>query len=112
MDAPIPGAVIQSGLQQPTMWITRDAETMRLERRRAGGWSEADIQIPYWSPLLSRLGIIGPIDRRRAHDIINAFSVAFFDRYLKGRPATLLDGAARAYPEVVLEARRPHRVTP
>jgi hypothetical protein len=25
------------------MWITRDADAMRLERRRAGGWSEADI---------------------------------------------------------------------
>ncbi|WP_171074937.1 alpha/beta hydrolase family protein [Nonomuraea basaltis] len=34
---------VRSGLRQPTMWITRDAEVMRLERRRAGGWTEADI---------------------------------------------------------------------
>src|SRR5215216_7435062 len=43
MDAPMPTDVVRSGLQQPTMWITRDAETMRLERRKAGGWSEAEI---------------------------------------------------------------------
>ena len=43
MDATMPSDVVKAGLQQPVMWITRDAETMRLERRRAGGWSEAEI---------------------------------------------------------------------
>ena len=138
MDAPMPADVVQSGLQQPTMWITRDAETMRVERRRAGGWSEAEIgehqtsmratfeslrgdgyfvqvsgmfhlnltDIPYWSPLLSWLGVTGPIDGRRAHDIINAYSLAFFDRHLKDRPQRLLDGPASQYPEVLIETRQ------
>jgi predicted dienelactone hydrolase len=44
MDAPMPTDVVQVGLQQPSMWITRDAETMRLERRQAGGWPEDEIQ--------------------------------------------------------------------
>ncbi|HEX5993990.1 MAG TPA: hypothetical protein VFY84_02480 [Jiangellales bacterium] len=44
MDAAMPADVVQTGLRQPSMWITRDAGTMRLERQRAGGWSEADIQ--------------------------------------------------------------------
>ncbi len=43
MDAPMSTNVVQAGLKQPSMWITRDADTMRLERQRAGGWSEADI---------------------------------------------------------------------
>ena len=43
MDAPMPVEVVKSGLRQPALWITRDAETMRLERRRSGGWSEAEI---------------------------------------------------------------------
>jgi len=139
MDAPMPTDVVQSGLDQPTMWITRDAETMRLEGRRAGGWSEVDISehqttmraafenlrgegyfvqvsgmfhlnltdIPYWSPLLFWLGTIGPIDAHRAHSIINAYSLAFFDQHLKGRPATLLDGTAKHYSEVLFESRRP-----
>lgn len=139
MDAPMPTDVVQSGLQQPVMWITRDAETMRLERRRAGGWSEADISehqtsmratfenlrgdgyfvqipgmfhvnltdIPYWSPLLPWLGITGPIDGQRAHAIINAYSLAFFDRHLKGQSGVLLNGPTEQYPEVLFETRRP-----
>ena len=43
MDAPMPVDVVKSGLTQSAMWITRDAETMRLERRRSGGWPEAEI---------------------------------------------------------------------
>jgi hypothetical protein len=137
MDAPMPTTVVQAGLGQPGMWITRDVETMRLERRRAGGWSEAEIHahqtsmravfeglpgdgyfvqvpgmfhsnptdIPSWSPFVRLLGIAGPIPVRRAHSIINAYSLAFFDRHLKGRAAALLDGPAEQYPEVLLETR-------
>ena len=137
MDAPMPSAVEQAGLRQPSMWITRDAATMRLERQRAGGWPEEEIlahqttmratfenlrgdgyfvqvtdmfhvnltDAPYWSPLFSWLGVTGPINGRRAHRIINAYSVAFFDQHLKNRPAALLDGPAGDYPEVRFESR-------
>ncbi|WP_433731666.1 hypothetical protein ACQP2Y_23295 [Actinoplanes sp. CA-051413] len=43
MDDPVPAGVVAAGLRQPTMFLTRDAETMRLERRSSGGWSEHDI---------------------------------------------------------------------
>lgn len=43
LDAPLSTDVVRSGLQQPAMWITRDAEAMRLERRKVGGWPEAEI---------------------------------------------------------------------
>jgi hypothetical protein len=62
--------------------------------------------IPCWSPLLSWLGVTGPVDGQGAHSIINAYSLAFFDRHLKGHSATLLDGPAQQYPEVRFEARR------
>ena len=133
MDAPMPVDAVKFGLQQPALWITRDAETMRLERSRSGGWSEADISehqssmrvalknswgaryfvqvpgmfhvnltdVPLWSPLLPWLGITGPIDAKRAHHIINAYTLAFFNRHLLGRTETLLDGAASRYPEVI-----------
>ncbi|MEI7770002.1 MAG: hypothetical protein WCI67_08445 [Chloroflexales bacterium] len=126
-------------MSQPSMWITRDAETMRLERQRAGGWPEEEIaahlmtmravyqhlrsagyfvqvagmfhsnlmDIPNWSPLTAPLGLTGPINAQRAHMIINAYTVAFFDRHLKGQPAALLDGPAESYPDVRFEARRP-----
>ncbi|MGZ8403426.1 MAG: hypothetical protein ACXWVR_09205 [Rhodoplanes sp.] len=134
MDAPMPADVVRTGLLQPTMWITRDAETMRQER-----WSQADIDqhqntmraafeslpgdgyfvqvpgmfhlnltdLPHWSRLASQLGVTGPIDGERAHRIINAYSLAFFDRHLKGRPAALLAGPAKQYPEVIFATRRP-----
>jgi predicted dienelactone hydrolase len=139
IDAPMSTDVVQAGLHQPTMWITRDADTMRLERERAGGWPEDEIHahqttmravfeslpgegyfvqvpgifhlnfadVPYWSPLVSWVGATGPIDAQRAFDIINACSLAFFDRHLKGQPAALLDGLTERYPEVLFEKRRP-----
>ncbi len=126
MDAPMPVAVAKSGLRQPVLLISRDAETMRLERRRSGGWSESDISehqtsmwaafenskgaayfvqvpgmfhvnltdLPYWSPLLPWLGITGPINAQRAHHIVNAYSLAFFNRHLSGRVEALLDESA------------------
>lgn len=139
MDAPMSTDVVKFGLRQPAMWITRDVETMRFERQRAGGWSEIDIRehqstmqaafnssvsdgyfiqvpgmfhvnmtdIPYWSPVLFLLGITGPIDARRAHSIINAYSLRFFNRHLKGSPAMGLDELVIQYPEVIVESRHP-----
>ncbi len=138
IDAPMPTDVVKAGLRQPTMWITRDAATMRLERQRAGGWPEAEIEahqatmravyqslpgsgyfvqvpgmfhsnftdIPNWSPLASWLGLAGPINGQWAHDIVNAYSLAFFDLHLRNLPAPLLDGPAEQYPDVLFETRR------
>lgn len=143
MDAPMSTDVVKAGLQQPGMWITRDAASMRLERQRSGGWPEAEIEahqssmrvayeglfgagyfvrvpgmfhsnftdIASWTPLSGVLGLSGPIDERRAHGIVNAYSLAFFDRHLLGRPAPLLDGATKQYPEVLFESRRPRHQT-
>lgn len=43
MDAPVTLRSAAAGLDQPTMWITRPADTMRMERDRVGGWSEVEI---------------------------------------------------------------------
>lgn len=137
MDVYMPADVVRDGLRQPTMWISRDADTMRRE-----GWAQTDIDetqttmrsvygslsgdgflvlvpnmfhqnlsdFPYFvvSPLDVWLGLDGPIDARRAHDIINAYSRAFFDRYLKGTTAQpLLAGPATQYPDVLFMARPP-----
>lgn len=134
MDVWMPPSVVQAGLLQPTMFITRDSETMLRE-----GWSQAAIdrtqntmravferlprdgyfvRVPgmfhadfsdarLLSPLTSWLGITGPIDGHRAQSIVRSYSLAFFDQYLKDRPAVLLEGAAEQYPEVLFETRRP-----
>jgi hypothetical protein len=136
-DAYMTAEVVAAGLTQPTMWITRDADTMRLEREKSGGWGEAAIEehlstmravfdrlpgdgyyvevigmfhiemtdVPLFSPVVE-LAVGGPVGARRVHEIINAYSLAFFDRHLRGRPAPLLDGPSPRYPEVRLDSRR------
>ncbi len=52
-----------------------------------------------------RLGLksdfgVGSIDGFRATEIVNAYLVNFFDKYLKGKPSALLDGNENRYPEV------------
>ncbi|MEJ7822652.1 MAG: hypothetical protein WKF85_10050 [Chitinophagaceae bacterium] len=44
MESAMPKDVMLNGLKIPTMIMTRDVETMRLERKRSGGWTEKDIQ--------------------------------------------------------------------
>jgi hypothetical protein len=130
MDAAMPVDVVQTGLRQPSMWISRPAETMHLE-----GWSETDIALtldsmqavfnegtvgdgysvsipgmfhvnftdaPYFTPIAPFLGLTGPINAQRGFDIINAYSLAFFNLHLKGLSSALLDGPAKPYPEVLL----------
>lgn len=138
-DVAITADVVQKGLHQPSMFITRPAATMRLEREKSGGWTEKDIeqtqttmravynslpgdgyfvQVPgmfhidltdvtYISPIFPTIGFSGPIGIQRAHDIINSYSLAFFDQHLKNRSEALLDGPAKQYPEVIFETRHP-----
>ena len=41
----------------------------------------------------------GQIDPRRAHEIINAYTLAFFDQYLRGKPSSLLAAPSPSFPE-------------
>jgi hypothetical protein len=45
------------------------------------------------------MGLTGPISAQRGFAIINAYSLAFFDHSVQGRPAALLAGPAKQYPE-------------
>jgi predicted dienelactone hydrolase len=133
MDVWMPADIVRAGLRQPTMWISRDAATMRLE-----GWSQAVTDetlgttrkvfeelpgdgyfvrvpgmfhedfsdAPFMSPLAPWLGIGGPMDPRRGHAIVSAYELAFFDRHLKGMTTPLLDGQSAHFPEVRFETRR------
>jgi hypothetical protein len=75
---------------------------------REPGMYHADFSdAPLLSPLTGPLGISGPIAAERAHGIVGAYSLAFFDRYLRDRQAPLLDGRPARYPELLFESRRP-----
>ena len=48
----------------------------------------------------------GRTDPGRAHEIINAYTLAFFDQYLRGKESALLAQEASAYPEATLRVWR------
>jgi Platelet-activating factor acetylhydrolase, isoform II len=133
MDAAMPADVVQAGLRQPAMWLTRPASDMRLEH-----WKETDISqtlntmrtvfneepagdgyyvsvpgmfhinftdAPYFILPGSLLGYTGPINAQRGFDIVNAYSLAFFDQHLGGRSVALLAGPSKRYPEVLFLTR-------
>ena len=56
--------------------------------------------------LIVRLPDSNLMDIRLAHEIINAYTVAFFNRYLNGAPSALVDGATPSpYEDVTVTAR-------
>jgi predicted dienelactone hydrolase len=48
--------------------------------------------------------LAGRTEPRRAHEIINAYTLQFFDQYLKGKPSDLLVAATSPFPEARLQA--------
>lgn len=135
MESPMPKDVMVNGLKTPTMIMTRDAETMRLERKRSGGWTEKDIQqhqysmkniydrlpsegyfiqipkmfhvdftdLPLWFPYGKYLGITGGLKTGEAHQIINSFSVAFFDKELKGKNSEFIKNPTEKFSNVIFQ---------
>ena len=69
-----------------------------VEGANHGSFSDLTLWVPGASP---------DIDAARAHHIINALTVAFFDRHLKERPAPLLDEGAGTFPEIRLTRGSP-----
>lgn len=59
------------------------------------------------SPLAPVIGFSGPIGSQRAHAIVNAYTLAFFDKHLKNMPVALLNGPSASYPEVIFEKHGP-----
>ena len=126
MDAAMPANVVRDGLTQPSMWVTRDVDSILSERSRSGGWPDHEIRetlatqratfdksapgygyhieipgmfhmnytdAPAWTPLAERLAFSGPIGARRGHEIVAAYTVAFFERFLGGNRPALLEGS-------------------
>lgn len=57
--------------------------------------------------LLATLRLLQPIDASRAHRIINAYTLAFFDQHLAGQATPLLDSPSPDYPEVTFAVHTP-----
>jgi len=60
-----------------------------------------------YSPVLKFTQILGSIEGDRMVKIINAYTVAFWDEYLKSEMSPLLDGPSPDYPEVTIDVSKP-----
>jgi hypothetical protein len=61
---------------------------------------------PLVSPLFKLVGITGQVDALRSLRIVNEYSLALFDRYLKNIDSQLLKGSLAKYPEIVFIGKR------
>jgi predicted dienelactone hydrolase len=119
---PVSPQVLENGLSQPSFhffsqrWTddrtSRNAELFGAFYQHIApapvvtilGTAHYDFSdLPALSPLAPQLGLKGPINGTRVQTIINDYTVAFFDQYLKGIPSPLMEGASDAYPELVWE---------
>lgn len=79
-----------------------DAYYITMEGMFHVNWTDA----PIWSPIVRWIGLAGPINPYQGFATTNAYTLAFFDQYLKGKPALLLDEASRRRSDTRLEVRR------
>jgi predicted dienelactone hydrolase len=68
-------------------------------------WTDA----PILTPIIRWIGLAGPIDPYLGFSQTNAYTVAFFDLYLKNRASPLLDEGVPTPTDVRLEVRRVRR---
>ena len=126
MDAwlvPVADEVITNGPQQPFLFLYSERwptpKNMALFQRLFAqmgspafhlsltGTSHYDFtDLPALSPLAPYIGLKGPLNGDRVQEIIDTYSLAFFDQYLNGKATMLLDGASPSFPEVLfIESR-------
>ena len=72
---------------------THDVYDLRIAGTAHGHFSDLTLFFPQDSTALAP---------RRAHEIITAYTVAFFDQYLKGETSTLLKSEGAGFPEATL----------
>lgn len=117
LDSPQYAQVRSSSLKQPFLFMVSDT-SQYLEQAVFDGASGPAFQVivkgaihhdfsdlSLVSPLGSLLGFNGKIDGQEIVRIMNAYPLAFFDRYLNNQPGTLLNGISAEYPEVNIESR-------
>jgi hypothetical protein len=118
---PVSEAILDEPLTQPFMfintpyWLGPDNTTRgqaiyngvqndayKLSIAETGHFDFSDL--PLFSPLTPQLGLTGTIDSERAVAIQNGYTLAFFDRYLRGMDSPLLAGEP-VYDEVTFVGR-------
>lgn len=124
LDGSMWGEVVETGLDRPFMLMNAEnaflsdsskqsffnnstGDRYNLTLKGANHHNFADA--PFLSPLFAEAGVpspyqVGSIDPNRGAGLINQYTLAFFDQYLKGQPKPLLTSPS-PYDEVDFEFR-------
>ncbi len=116
---PVSENLLAQGLQQPFMFIS-SPRWLGQDNRALGNYIFNNLSqdsyaltlantehydftdLPLLTPLTPQLDLSGSINSSYSLGIQNEYLLAFFNRYLKGEPTTLLD-APSPYPELTIE---------
>jgi predicted dienelactone hydrolase len=125
LDGTLWGEVVEAGLDRPFMLMNSEDAFFSDESKQtffsnlrgdrynltlAGAKHHNFADAPFLLPLLAEIGAdglyqVGSIDPERGAALINQYTLAFFDQYLKGQPQPLLTSPS-PYEEVSFEYRR------
>jgi hypothetical protein len=129
-DGQLFGDVREKGTSRPVMLLHhggdppyKSADTLAIYRELVAmvdGWDRTMLERDWYevwiantqhgdfsdSPLFASRTPPGALDPRRAHEIINAYTLAFFDRYLRGRASDLLESPSAQYVEVIFKKKQ------
>jgi predicted dienelactone hydrolase len=87
---------------QAQLFQNLKSDAYHLSLKGTNHYSFSDISL--FLPLISRISS-GSLFRQTPQQIINAYTIDFFDHYLKGQPAGLLDANSAPLPSVTIERR-------
>ncbi len=128
MDAfmtPVAESTLANGIQQPFLYLFSQSWADRIDSKNNRlfnqfyaklpqpapvitllGTSHFDFSdLPALSPLAPQLGLKGPLNGARVQELINTYSLAFFNQQFKAIPSPLFDGPQPNYPEMRYEQR-------
>ncbi|MGB8645187.1 MAG: hypothetical protein WCF84_08110 [Anaerolineae bacterium] len=120
---PLPAAMVSAPLRQPFMFMQSETTMWKMDNlarldtlyqgaggpafhlKLAGVLHDDFGDYPLLTPLGALLPERGALNGERTVHIVDAYLIAFFDKYLKNQPSSLLNGPSRDYPEVQFESR-------
>ena len=96
-------AILNEYIAQTEVWdrsmiehSTNDRYEVTIANTQHGHFSDFMLAIPPDK---------GELDARRGHTIVIAYTLAFFDKYLRGQDSDLLKGTSAKYPEVTFSKK-------
>jgi predicted dienelactone hydrolase len=117
------GDIVDIDLPQPFLFMSQEetwcrdcsvydlfyesAESAAYQMKVRGSRHASFGDLCLWGGLFNIIGEGATIDGERMTKIQNVYTLAFFDKHLKGLAAPLLDGPSPDYPEVVFKSRHP-----